>query len=163
MRFLFILLLAAVAHSASADTSTVALRSAFTGRDSCLDIINSGSRDQLNMAVCGAYAGQMWEIAPDVDHGFVRIRTRFTGVAMCLDVVNDGNNSQLHMAPCANVAGQQWRIEQTHQRSAVRLRNQYTGEGKCLDIVNDGSGRVQLASCGDYSGQYWSLINRRRG
>jgi hypothetical protein len=34
--------------------------------------------------------------------------------------------------------------------------NQFTGPGKCLDIVNDGSGRVQLAACGNYSGQYWS-------
>jgi len=163
MRFLLTLLLVAIAHSASADTSSVSLRSAFTGRDSCLDIINSGSLDQLNMANCGNFTGQMWEITPDGDSGFVRLRTRFTGASMCLDVVNDGDNSQIHMAQCANVTGQQWHIEQAERGSAVRLWNQFTGSDKCLDIANDGSGRVQLSACGEYSGQYWSLSDRRRG
>lgn len=163
MRFLLVLLLAATAHSASADTSSVTLRSAFTGHDSCLDIVNAGNQDQLNMASCGDYTGQMWEITPDADYGFVRLRTRFTGEVMCLDVVNDGSNSQVHMAQCTNATGQQWRVAQADRGSAVRLWNQYTGEDKCLDIVNDGSRRVQLSSCGDYSGQYWTLLNRRRG
>lgn len=164
MPFLLILLilLTAVAHNASADTPSVTLRSAFTGHDSCLDIINSGGLNQLRMASCGNFTGQMWEITPDVDFGFVRLRTRFTGEAMCLDVVSDRENSQVRMAKCANVTGQQWRIEQAGQ-GTVRLWNQYTGEAKCLDIANDGNLRVQLAVCGDYSGQYWSLLNRRHG
>jgi len=59
VRFLLMLLLIAIAHSASADTPSVSLRSAFTGRDSCLDIINSGNIDQLSMANCGNFTGQM--------------------------------------------------------------------------------------------------------
>jgi hypothetical protein len=113
------------------------------------------------MARCGRYSGQMWEIAPDAENSFVRLRTRFTGADMCLDVVNDGTNDQVHMAPCANVTGQQWHMDQTGPGQSLRLWNQFTGPGKCLDIVNDGSGRVQLASCGDYSGQYWSKRGSR--
>jgi hypothetical protein len=161
MRLLFALLLSAAAHSASADAPSGTLHSAFTGSNSCLDIVNAGNQDQLRMARCGPYTGQMWEIGPDAENGFVRLRTRFTGVDMCLDVVNDGNNSRVHMASCANVSGQLWRMDQTDRGFGVRLWNQFTGESKCLDIVNDGSGHVQLAPCGDYSGQYWSLLNRR--
>lgn len=158
MRFLIFFLLAVTADSAIADMHSVTLRSSFTGPDNCLDIINSGNQDQLHMAGCGNFTGQMWEITPDSDSGFVRLQTRFTGTAMCLDVVNDGDNNQVHMAQCANVTGQQWRLEQANQSSS-RLWNQFTGEAKCLDIVNDGSGRIQLAACGDYSGQYWSLLD----
>lgn len=88
---------------------------------------------------------------------------RFSGVDMCLDVVNDGGNNQVHMASCANVSGQQWRMEQAGRGSGLRLWNQFTGDNMCLDIVNDGSGRVQLAACGDYSGQYWHVNTRRNG
>jgi hypothetical protein len=163
MRSLFILFLVAIAHSAIADTPTIRLRSEFTGRDSCLDIINAGNRDQLSMANCGNFTGQMWEVALDANSGFVRLRTRFTGASMCLDVINDGDNSRIRMAQCANVTGQQWHIEQAERGSAVRLWNQFTGDAKCLDIANDGSGHVQLSACGEYSGQYWSLSNRWRG
>jgi hypothetical protein len=54
-------------------------------------------------------------------------------------------------------------MDQTGPGPGLRLWNQFTGPGKCLDIVNDGSGRVQLASCGHYSGQYWSKGGGRRG
>jgi hypothetical protein len=98
---------------------------------------------------------------PDAANSFVRLKTRFTGADMCLDVVNDGNNSQMHMAPCANVTAQRRHMDQTSSGLGVRLWNQFTGQGKCLDIVNDGSGRVHLASCSDYSGQYWNKRNVR--
>ena len=132
------------------------LHTEFTGRNNCLDIVNADNRDQLHMARCGRYTGQMWEIAPDAENSLVRLRTRFTGADMCLDVLNDGNNDQVHMAPCANVTGQLWHMDQTGPGPGLRLWNQFTGPGQCLDIVNDGSGRVRLASCGHYSGQYWS-------
>jgi hypothetical protein len=163
MRLLLTLLLAAATQGASATVPSVTLHSDFTGRSNCLDIVNAGNRDQLHMTRCGRYTGQMWALVPDAGNSFVRLQTRFTGADMCLDVVNDGNNSQVHMAPCANVTGQQWHMDQTGPGPGVRLWNQFTGQGKCLDIVNDGSGRVQLAACGDYSGQYWSKRGMRRG
>jgi hypothetical protein len=156
-------LLAAVSQAASANPSSVTLHTGFTGPNNCLDIVNADNHDQLHMSRCGAYSGQMWELVPDAGNSFVRLRTRFTGADMCLDVINDGNNDQVHMAPCANVTGQQWHMDQTGPAPGVRLWNQFTGQGKCLDIVNDGSGRVQLASCGDYSGQYWSKRDDPRG
>jgi len=156
MRLLLPLMLAAVFHDAGANPPTVTLHTSFTGRNNCLDIVNAGDRDQLRMARCGAYSGQMWEITPDPANSFVRLRTLFTGAGMCLDVINDGTNDQVHMAPCANVTGQQWHMDQAGPGQGMRLWNQFTGQGKCLDIVNDGSGGVQLAACGHYSGQYWS-------
>jgi hypothetical protein len=156
MRLLLPLLLAAAAQCASASPSDVTLHTLFTGQKNCLDIVNAGDRDQLHMTQCGRYSGQVWEVVPDPGNSFVRLKTRFTGADMCLDVVNDGTNDQVHMATCASVTGQQWHMDQTNPRLGVRLWNQFTGQGKCLDIINDGSGRVQLASCGDYSGQYWN-------
>ncbi len=150
------LLLATAAHGAAANPSSVTLHTEFTGRNSCLDIVNAGNHDQVRMTRCGLYSGQLWEVAPDPGSSFVRLRTRFTGADMCLDVVNDGDNRQVRMASCANVTGQQWHLDQTGPGPGVRLWNQFTGPEKCLDIVNDGSGRVQLAPCGHYSGQYWS-------
>ena len=50
----------------------------------------------------------------------------------------------------------------TEPRLGGAFVERFTGESKCLDIVNDGSGRVQLAQCGDYSGQYWSMLSSRR-
>lgn len=148
MRRLLPLLLAAVVQAANANPSTVTLHTDFTGRTNCLDIVNAGDHDQLRMARCGRYSGQMWDIVPDAGNSFVRLRTRFTGADMCLDVVNDGTNDQVHMASCANVTGQQWHMDQTGPGQSVRLWNQFTGLGKCLDVVNDSSGRVQLAACG---------------
>ena len=156
MRLLLPLLLAAVAQGASANPSSVTLHSVFTGPDNCLDIVNVGDHDQLRMTRCGPNSGQLWEMVPGVASGFVRLRTRFTGAEMCLDVVNDGNNNQVHMAPCANVTGQQWHMDRTDPGLGGHVWNQLTGQGKCLDIVDDGNGRVQLASCGNYSSQYWT-------
>ena len=163
MRLLLPLLLAAISQGASANPPSVTLHSSFTGPDNCLDIVNAGNHDQLRMTRCGPYSGQTWELVPDAANSFVHLRTLFTGAEMCLDVVNDGNNDQVHMAPCANVTGQQWHMDRTDPGLGGRLWNQFTGQGKCLDIVNDGSGRVQLASCGDYSSQYWSKRGDRRG
>jgi hypothetical protein len=163
MRRLLPLLLAALSQGASANPPSVTLHTEFTGRNSCLDIVNADNRDQLHMTRCGPYTGQMWEIAPDAENSFVRLRTRFTGADMCLDVVSDGNNDQVHMASCANLTGQLWHMDQTGPGPGLRLWNQFTGPGKCLDIVNDGSGRVQLASCGNYSSQYWIKRDGPRG
>jgi hypothetical protein len=159
IRRLLPLLLAAITQVASANPSSVTLHTGFTGPNNCLDIVNAGNHDQLHMVRCGRYSGQMWEIVPDAGNSFVRLRTLFTGAEMCLDVVNDGTNDQVHMASCANVTGQQWHMDQTGPGQGVRLWNQFTGQAKCLDIVNDGSGRVQLASCGNYLGQYWSKVS----
>ena len=40
----------------------------------------------------------------------------------------------------------------------MQLRTMFTGQNKCLDIVNDGkNNRLQMADCGNYSGQFWSI------
>jgi hypothetical protein len=163
MRRLLPLLLAAVSQGASANPSSFTLHSVFTGPGNCLDIVNADKHDQLRMTRCGTYSGQMWEIVPDTANGFVRLRTLFTGADMCLDVADDGNNDQVHMAPCANVPGQQWHMDRTDPGLGGHLWNQSTGQGKCLDIVDDGRGRVRLASCGNYSSQYWIKRNGPRG
>ncbi len=130
MRFLFMLLLAALVQTASAQSPDITLRSEFTGRDMCLDIVNNASRDQLTMAACGNYSGQLWTLAPDRNDRFVRLRTEFTGEAMCLDVINDGVNNQVHMARCANVSGQLWHVEQSGHNLSMRLWNEFTGQDK---------------------------------
>jgi hypothetical protein len=163
MRRLLPLLLAAVSHGASANPSSVTLHSVFTGPDNCLDIVNAGNHDQLRVTRCGTYSGQMWEIVPDAANGFVRLRTLFTGADMCLDVADDGNDDQVHMAPCANVPGQQWHMDRTDPGLGGHLWSQSTGQGKCLDIVDDRTGRVRLASCGNYSSQYWIRRDGPRG
>lgn len=40
----------------------------------------------------------------------------------------------------------------------IRLKTQFTGGNKCLDIINDGkNNKPNMADCGNFSGQIWSL------
>lgn len=46
-----------------------------------------------------------------------------------------------------------------------RLTTEWLGDGMCLDIVNDGANnnRLQLAKCGDVSGQHWKITKTKGG
>jgi hypothetical protein len=130
------------------------LRSALTGSGACLDVINNGQNDQLTMAACGNYSGQMWHAAK-AGQGQARLSNRFTGPEMCLDVVNDGRNNRLRMAPCGDYSGQFWWTENAGQ-GYVRLKNAFTGSGKCLGIVNDArNNQLAMARCANYPRQRW--------
>jgi len=39
----------------------------------------------------------------------------------------------------------------------------FTGINKCLDVINDGinSKNVELRTCGNYPGQYWTFKNNK--
>ena len=86
------------------------MRTAFTGKAQCLDIVNDGENNRLTMAPCGNFSGQMWSISPSDDGAYSTLRTDFTGKAKCLDIVNDGRNDQPTMARCGNFTGQMWKM-----------------------------------------------------
>lgn len=158
IRTLCWLLLSLLLGQAAANAQDYALRTEFTGKGKCLDVVNDGHNRQLIMAACANVSGQRWRIDEASKPGFTQLRNGFTGRDMCLDIVNDGQNNKLIMARCANVSGQFWRIESPDKSTKMRLRTLFTGNGKCLDIVNDGANnRLTMASCGNYSGQLWHL------
>jgi Ricin-type beta-trefoil lectin domain len=132
------------------------LKTNFTGDGKCLDVVNDGTNNKLQMADCGNFSGQFWNAGSSNVRGYVRLRNQFTGSNKCLDVVNDGTNNQLQMADCGNFSGQVWSIVRIKKTGFYRMRNQFTGSNKCLDIVNDGTNnQLQMADCGNFSGQNW--------
>ena len=82
--------------AAHADEGPFQLRTQFTGKGKCLDIVNDGRNNQLIMAPCGNYSGQMWTVSPRGTPGRPRLRTPFTGKAKCLDTANDGDRDRRH-------------------------------------------------------------------
>lgn len=47
--------------------------------------------------------------------------------------------------------------------SEIRLKTQFTGGNKCLDIINDGNNnQPNMADCGNFSGQIWSVQSTQR-
>jgi hypothetical protein len=136
----------------------IRLKTQFTGENKCLDIINDGNNNRPNMANCGNFSGQIWNVQPTQVKGFYRLKTQFTGEGKCLDVINDGSN-RLTMAPCADFSGQIWSITPTQNQGFYKLKNQFTRVGKCLDIINDGNNnRPIMATCGNFSGQLWKTF-----
>jgi hypothetical protein len=132
------------------------LRTAFTGSEKCLDIVNDGINNRLTMATCGVYTGQMWW-AENVAAGQARLKNMFTGSDKCLDVINDGRDNRLRMAACGNHTGQMWWAQKVTS-GQIRLKNLFSGSGECLDIINDGrNNRLTMATCGNYSGQLWNV------
>lgn len=133
------------------------LTNEFTGTAKCLDIVNDGTNDKIQMADCGNFTGQAWRMVKAGD-GAVRLMTEFTGTAKCLDVINDGKNNLLHMDSCGDYSGQLWLVRKTNTPGQVRLKTEFTGENKCLDVVNDGrNNKLQMADCGNFSGQFWRV------
>lgn len=134
----------------------VRLQTKFTGSKKCLDIVNDGANNQLNMANCDNFSGQLWSIKP-AGQGAYRLQTQFTGSNKCLDIVNDGANNQLNMANCGNFSGQLWSI--TGKQGSYRLQTEFTGKNKCLDIVNDGTNnQLNMTDCGNFTGQMWKIF-----
>jgi Ricin-type beta-trefoil lectin domain len=130
----------------------------FTGDGKCLDVVNDGTNNQLQMADCGNFSGQFWSTVASGVKGYVRLRNNFTGDGKCLDVVNDGTNNKLQMADCGNFTGQLWQVAKPKKAAFYRMSNQFTGSNKCLDIVNDGTNnKLQMADCGNFTGQFWRI------
>jgi hypothetical protein len=139
-------------------TANYRFQTIFTGTNKCLDIINDGRNNQLIMADCGNFTGQLWSISPSQHSGHYRLITTFTGRNQCLDIVNDGDNNKLNMANCGDFSGQYWKILPSQNQGYYRLQTMFTGRGKCLDIINDGeNNKLTMANCGDFSGQYWKV------
>jgi uncharacterized membrane protein len=150
-----ILALALLPAPAFAQAGKHHLRNEFTGQAKCLDIVNDGQNDRLQMADCGNFTGQAWHITRSGNGDTFRLTTDFTGTGKCLDIVNDGKNNRLRMANCGNYSGQFWSMQRV-DKNRFRMKTLFTGEGKCLDVVNDGRNtRLQMANCGNFSGQYW--------
>jgi Ricin-type beta-trefoil lectin domain len=87
----------------------IRLKTQFTGDNKCLDIINDGTNNRPDMADCGNFSGQLWNVKPTKEQGFYRLKTLFTGRNKCLDVINDGTNNRLTMATCGDFSGQFWK------------------------------------------------------
>lgn len=140
-----------------AQAQPFSLSNEFTGPNKCLDIVNDGANNQLNLTNCGKFTGQFWQ-KTDAKGGYVILQTEFTGPGKCLDVINDGRNDQLTMTQCGNFSGQSWRFDAAGKPGVFRLTNEFTGRNKCLDVVNDGANNhVTLAKCGNFSGQMWRI------
>lgn len=106
------------------------------------------------LAPCVEGPAQSWVLVSDAS-GAMRFTTLLGGIAMCLDVV-DGSNRPA-FAECAARPSQLWRLVSTG-RGMLRLTNEALGPDRCLDVINDGTNnQVQLAACGNYSGQFWSI------
>jgi hypothetical protein len=108
-----LLVLSLIANDAFAQNQSSRLKTIFTKSGKCLDVVNDGTNNQLQMADCGNFSGQLWKIQPTAKKGFVRLKTMFTGADKCLDIVNDGTNNRLVMAKCGNFSGQFWAITKT--------------------------------------------------
>jgi hypothetical protein len=54
------LLLGCPLTQAHADDGPLRLRTAFTGQNTCLDIVNDGQNNKPTMADRGNFSGQMW-------------------------------------------------------------------------------------------------------
>jgi hypothetical protein len=124
------------------------------GSGQCLDIVNDGANDKLNVVPCGNFSGQAWTLQPSGTPGYYKLQTMFTGAGRCLDVVNDGVNDQVRMASCADVTGQFWEL--TRLRGPGRgfqLTNRFTGPSRCLEAADEG---LRLRSCDRSRGQHWS-------
>ncbi len=118
----------------------------------CLDIINDGANNKLQMADCGNYSGQNWNSEQINNSNYHKLRNDFSSNNKCLDIINDGRNNKLIMADCKNVTGQQWLIPPN-----MKMQNFFSGSNKCLDIINDGANnKLTMANCGNYSGQQWN-------
>jgi Ricin-type beta-trefoil lectin domain len=132
--------------------SYYSLKNDFTGSGKCVDIINDGANNKLNMTDCASVTGQFWNFSVLKLSGgeVLQLRNQFSGPGKCLDIVNDGANNKLIMANCGNFTGQFWNFRNS------RLTNNFSGAGKCLDIVNDGTNnKLVMANCGNFTGQKW--------
>jgi len=57
-----VLMLLPLIKEANAQPSPSHLKTQFTGKDKCLDIINDGENNKPTMADCGNFSGQFWNI-----------------------------------------------------------------------------------------------------
>lgn len=90
----------------------VRLRSSLSGENRCLDIVNDEMKNQVVMARCGNYTGQMWTIQMVGPDGLSQMRTRFTGATRCLQVFPDGDKyNRVMMSDCDDRDTQQYRFE----------------------------------------------------
>jgi hypothetical protein len=103
-----VLMLLPLSQKANAQTSDSQLKTQFTGKNKCLDIINDGENNKPTMADCGNFSGQFWSLEPTQTRGYYRLKTQFTGKNKCLDIINDDENNKPAMADCGNFSGQFW-------------------------------------------------------
>ena len=129
------------------------MTNAWRGPEICLEYAPGGPITVV-LTACNGSAAQIWVGLLDAS-GAVRLTTRRGGVDRCLDVA-DGSN-RLVFAPCSDRAGQRWHAVDAGGGN-YRLSNDLGGSERCLDVVNDGTNnQVQIAPCGNYSGQFWQL------
>ena len=58
-----VLMLLPLSQKANAQTSDSQLKTQFTGKNKCLDIINDGENNKPAMADCGNFSGQFWNFS----------------------------------------------------------------------------------------------------
>ena len=102
------------------------MRTAFTGPDKCLDIVNDGQNNKPTMAACGNFTGQMWSIARGGDDART-LQTAFTGPNKCLDIVNDGQNNKPTMATCGNFTGRCGKSRNTRRQTGAHAGAGFVG------------------------------------
>lgn len=96
-----------------------------------------------------------WSPEPDL---YYKLSTRFRGTGMPMDVYNGGpQDNQTHLDIDQNVSGQNWRFVPAGNGS-YRLMTEFRGPDMCLDI-NPPTNRPELRTCGNYSGQFWRVVD----
>lgn len=124
------------------------------GSGQCLDIVNDGFNDKLNVTRCADVSGQSWTLVPSGVPDHYRLQAAFTGTGRCLDVINDGVNDRVRMASCANVTGQEWELTRLRGPGrSFQMTNRFTGPSRCLEVTDEG---LRLRSCDRSPGQKWS-------
>lgn len=142
---------------ARAEWRVMRMTNAWRGPDVCLEY-SPGGPITVVLTACNGSPGQVWVGLLDAS-GAVRLTARNGGTERCLDVA-DGSN-RLTFAPCSDRPGQRWHAVDAGGGN-FRLSNDLGGPSRCLDVINDGTNnQLQLAPCGNYSGQFWALPPER--
>jgi hypothetical protein len=107
--FRFVLTLAFVFGAAgAAHAQSSHLWNEGAGSGQCLDIVNDGVNDRVQMASCTDVTGQYWELTRLRGPGRTfQLTNRFTGPSYCLEATGEG----LRLRACDRSPGQHWRSE----------------------------------------------------
>jgi hypothetical protein len=132
------------------------------GNPMCLDIINDGQNDKLQLSTCGNYSGQMWSSRDgQLSNGF---SVDSEGNPSCLGITGYFNSGKLdwrvNMEGCTGGSWQNWSI---NENPYAHMLNNYTkdsdGQPSCLNFENDGGNNFYMRPCEYYTNQQWFIAD----
>ena len=136
-----------------AESSYVRLTSLWQGSEKCLDVINDGTNNKVQLATCGNYSGQFWKMDPVNDLGDFQLTNMWLGENKCLSATGPYNDV-LEIIDCQGPLENTWNfLSYRHGEYQPLMPN---GSDYVLDVLNDGqNNKLHLTYFGNYSGQYW--------